>query len=343
MSARKVETAALSQWVDGLIGKTTVYGVTPRGERFAYARLAAAAELRLDFDVTILPPTKYFLPQEETLVEFDRQGSGRSVLDESPFVLFGVHPYDVVAIAQMDAVFAKTPADVHYLTRRASATLVACDITRSSPHGFAACMGNATVDSGFDVLLTTLGDGYLVDARTPKGETLLTDLASAEKADAASLARREQVWKEAQRLARVHELKCRPEELPALLADSYEHPIWAERAALCHSCGSCNLVCPTCYCFDIQDDPAWDLTCARRARRWDGCMLAEFALVAGGHNFRKTREERFRHRYYRKGKFLWDRMQQIACVGCGRCITACTTLIAHPVEVYNALLEGRRK
>ena len=26
---------------------------------------------------------------------------------------------------------------------------------------------------------------------------------------------------------------------------------------------------------------------------------------------------------------------QIACVGCGRCITACTAKIANPVEVYN--------
>jgi ferredoxin len=125
-----------------------------------------------------------------------------------------------------------------------------------------------------------------------------------------------------------------------LLEGREEHPVWAERAQLCHSCGSCNLVCPTCYCFDVQDDVGWDLQNGTRSRRWDGCLLSDFALVAGGHNFRHRREQRYRHRYYRKGKYLWDRMGQIACVGCGRCITACTTKIANPVDVYNALVEG---
>ena len=30
---------------------------------------------------------------------------------------------------------------------------------------------------------------------------------------------------------------------------------------------------------------------------------------------------------------------EIACVGCGRCVTACTAKIANPVEVYNKLVE----
>ena len=34
-------------------------------------------------------------------------------------------------------------------------------------------------------------------------------------------------------------------------------------------------------------------------------------------------------------------MGVIACVGCGRCITACTTKIANPVEVYNELMEAK--
>ena len=64
--------------------------------------------------------------------------------------------------------------------------------------------------------------------------------------------------------------------------------------------------------------------------------------MAGGHNFRKERDARYRHRFYRKGKYLWDRMGFIACVGCGRCVTACTTDIANPVALYNALMEEKR-
>ena len=69
-------------------------------------------------------------------------------------------------------------------------------------------------------------------------------------------------------------------------------------------------------------------------------MLENFATVAGDHNFRSKRESRFRHRLYRKGKYVPQKIGgQIACVGCGRCITACVANIANPVEVYHRLME----
>ena len=86
-----------------------------------------------------------------------------------------------------------------------------------------------------------------------------------------------------------HRLDCTPQDLPDLLARSYEHPIWSERAAQCFSCGSCTMVCPTCYCFDVQDEVAWDLQQGERVRTWDACLLHDFAEVAGGHNFRRKR------------------------------------------------------
>lgn len=134
----------------------------------------------------------------------------------------------------------------------------------------------------------------------------------------------------------------KPQELPALLEESYDHPIWEEKARLCFSCGSCTLVCPTCYCFDIRDEVNWDLTSGRRLRTWDGCQLRGFALVAGGHNFRADKTDRYRHRYYRKGKYVPEKIGEIACVGCGRCITACVSKIANPPEIYNALLDDAR-
>jgi ferredoxin len=155
------------------------------------------------------------------------------------------------------------------------------------------------------------------------------------------LGRREQVWLDAQKLQNRQQLNCRPQDLPALLADAYSHPLWQQKADACFSCGSCVMVCPSCYCFDVQDDLDWDLAGGTRQRQWDGCLLCEFALVAGGHNFRKHRAERYRHRFYRKARYLPERFGFVGCVGCGRCANACTAGIANPVEVYNALLEDR--
>ncbi|MHB9130501.1 MAG: 4Fe-4S dicluster domain-containing protein [Armatimonadota bacterium] len=341
MSIKCIEQMQLDGWVDGLIQGHRIYGVQAKANRFAFGPLAQASDLRLDYDVSLLPPKKYFQPLTETIVKFQRDSFYQSVIDTDPFILFGVHPYDVVAISQMDAIFSANGADIHYLTRRKNVTIVASDVQHASLNVFAACMGTATVSEGFDILLTKVGDQYVVDARTEKGEALMEGLSEAPDADDVMLARREQFWEDARRLLAKHDLHCRPEELPELLESSYEHPVWEKNAALCYSCGSCNLVCPTCYCFDVEDEVAWDLANGERTRKWDGCMLRGFAEVAGGHNFRKRREERYRHRFYRKGKYLWDRMGQIACIGCGRCTTACTAKIANPVELYNTLLEDR--
>ena len=339
MSVKKLDQAALDSWVDSLIAKHKVYGVQAARDRFAFKPLAHAADLRLDYDVTMLPPKKYFLPQTDDLVTFKRSGGYESVLDSEPFVLLGVHPYDMVAINQMDTVFSSDNYDVHYMTRRDNATIVACDVQNASPDVFAGYMGSATVKEGFDVLLTKVGDAWLADARTDKGEALLNGVNAPAAADS-DIAAREKVWVENEGLQK-HKCSCAPSDIPGLLEKGYDHPVWAERAELCFSCGTCTSVCPTCYCFDVRDDVDWDMESGRRTRTWDSCQLTGFATVAGGHNFRPDPTERYRHRYFRKGKYVADKIGQIACVGCGRCITGCVAKIANPVEVYNRLLEGK--
>lgn len=339
MSIKKLDPAALDRWVDGIIGQQRVFGVQARGDRFAFGPLARAAELRLDYDVALTAPKEYFQPPREVLLRFGAKGF-ESVVDRDPFVLFGVHPYDMAAILQMDEVFSAGHNDAHYTERRKRATVVVCDAQNASPNVFAGCMGTATLKEGYDVLVTKVEDNYLVEGKTEKGLALMAGLGGAPDADSHDLRLRVMVWENNKKLLRRHDLKVDPSELPALLAKSYDHPIWEEKAKRCFSCGSCNLVCPTCYCFDVKDEVKWDLKDGERVRVWDGCMLAEFAKVAGGHNFRKKKGERYRHRYYRKGKYLHDLHGQIACVGCGRCIGACVTKIANPVEVYNRLAEG---
>jgi len=341
MSVKKLDQAALDAWVDRLVEKQKVYGAKADGERFVFGPLASSAELRLDYDVTKLPPKKYLMPTQEVLVKINPERGFESVIDAEPSVLFGVHPYDVVAISQLDAVFSKDNVDTHYMARRAGATIVASDVQVASENAFAGCMGTATVEEGFDVLLTKVNGAYIVDARTEKGEALVAEAGDAADATDDDLAQRKEVQAKAADTLKQHDLKCQPGDLPALLEKSYENDLWEKKAEMCYSCGSCVLVCPTCYCFDVKDEADYDLQSGQRVRKWDGCMLGEFALVAGGHNFRSDKTARFRHRYYRKGKYLHDRMGAIACVGCGRCITACTTNIANPVEVYNELMEAK--
>ena len=116
--------------------------------------------------------------------------------------------------------------------------------------------------------------------------------------------------------------------------------VWDQWGEKCTACGKCAVDCPTCYCFNVRDDMDWSLTSGDRKRSWDGCLLDGFTKVTPGHEFRAKRSDRFRHRLYRKGKYVPSKIGgQIACVGCGRCIGACLPDIANPVTVYNKLVE----
>jgi sulfhydrogenase subunit beta (sulfur reductase) len=341
MSVHTVTKEQFKSFVGALIAsEQRVVGVQAKGDKFAFGDLKAAEDLRLDYDVTILPPKKYVLPPRETLLTFQVGGDSQSVQDERALVLLGVHPYDMAAINQMDLLFSEGEYDTHYMKRRQNITIIACDVFRPSQNVFASSMNTATVDHGYDLLVTDIGESYVVEAATEKGQALLGLMKGVQDASHDDLNRRQAVWDKNTGALNQHTLDCKPSFLPKLLEKNYHHPVWKEKARLCYSCGSCNQVCPTCYCFDVQDEVNWDLKTGCRYRAWDGCLLQNFATVAGNHNFRKNREDRYRHRLYRKGKYVPGKIGgEIACVGCGRCITACTAKIANPVEVYNELMK----
>ena len=146
-----VDLAALNAWVDGLITKQKVIGVQARNDHFAFGPLVKAGDLRLDYDVTTLPPKLFFQPQRETLLSFKMDEGYESMVEPEPFVLFGVHPYDMAAITQMDEVFSQDNYDIQYMTRRNNCTIVVVDVQNVSPNVFAGYMGTASIETGYDV------------------------------------------------------------------------------------------------------------------------------------------------------------------------------------------------
>jgi len=340
MSIKKLSKDVLTSFVDSLLSEEKVIGVQAKGDRFDFGLLESAADLRLDYDVTLQPPKKYFQPPVETLLTYEINGDYTSHYDNEKFILIGVHPYDMIAINQMDRIFSQDNYDTHYMKRRSNATIIACDVMTPSKNVFASSMGTATVSEGYDILLTDIGNGYLAEAATEKGEKLLAKATGAVETMENDLKKRKNLWDENKKRLNKHELKCDLSDLPVLLEKAYNHPVWEEKAKTCFSCGSCNQVCPTCYCFNVSDDVDWSLRTGKRERAWDGCLLDGFTKVAGEYEFRKNRADRFRHRLYRKGKYVPDKIGgEIACVGCGRCISACLPDIANPVNVYNRLID----
>ena len=110
------------------------------------------------------------------------------------------------------------------------------------------------------------------------------------------------------------------DDIPQKLEELWDSPLWKKVSDACLGCGA-YFLCPTCHCFDIQDE--MEGFEGRRCRVWDSCMFKEYTLHTSGHNPRPTRRERTRNRVNHKYSYFVKNFGTIACVGCGRCINNC--------------------
>jgi sulfite reductase subunit B len=320
-----------------------VIGVKSKQGKFAYATISDVRELCMDYNVTINPPTKYFLPAKEILLKYKlgENGGAEPVKSTNPRVLVGVHPYDIRAIELIDSVYTTINPDPNYLARRNSTAIIGVDCLNPSPKSFAPSMGTNVTESGFDLMLTDIGNSYVATIGSKKGADLLRKYAEVREATLEELGKQKEARDKA--LTRFkQELLVPRERMPRILEENYDNPYWESRSKTCFSCGSCVMVCPTCFCFDVKDEVSLNLKDGDRYRQWDGCMLTDFAKIATGENFRPDRTSRFRHRIFRKGKYLLEKYGIVGCVGCGRCTTACLVDIASPVEAFNSIVESSR-
>lgn len=349
MLDRILSSEQLRGVVDRLMGERRVVGPVRRGDAFVYERVSHAEDLALGFSYCRYGPKQFLFPPTEVLFTFERTNGtfrARPVFERTPLALVGVHPCDIHAIRLLDKVFDDLHDDDHYFARRRSTLILGVDCARPCQPGvFCRDMHTNDAVDGFDLMLYPLNGaaakcdrwGVVVGSEAGRGLLQQRGLGSAPKADDERALERYRADKTA---AFPKTIPYDVDTLPGLLEHSYDSLLWEATARRCYSCGSCNLVCPTCYCFNMRDETALDGRQGARLREWDGCQLAGFALVAGGHNFRPKAAARLRHRVYRKGKWIRERTGLAGCVGCARCDRACTAKISI-VEMYRQLAEER--
>jgi len=183
MSLRIIEKAEIAAFVSDVMRQYAVIGPQVKApqadgrEQFVFGSITDPAQLRLDYNTTILPPKKYLLPQEETLFTFRTTDlSASPVLHTQPQVIFGVHTCDIHAMKLLDAVFTAGQQDQHYLQRRKSTLIIGIECLKPCDgHSFCKSMNTLTASDGFDLHLTDLGDVYAVEVGTEAGAQLLQE------------------------------------------------------------------------------------------------------------------------------------------------------------------------
>ena len=248
--------------------------------------------------------------------------------EPAPRALIGVRSCDLHAIAALDGALAEIEdPDPHYVARRQGLFIVALNCSTAGGTCFCASMNTGPkCESGFDLALTEIldesGHRFTVDAGSEAGEAVLAALelpaAPTDDVDAGERI----VAATAASMGR--ELEA--DGIADLLARNLEHPRFDEVSERCLSCGNCTMVCPTCFCTDVDDTSDLAGEFAERSRRWDSCFNLEFTYVHGG-SVRNSTKSRYRQWMTHKLSTWHEQFGTSGCVGCGRCITWCPVAI----------------
>lgn len=312
-----------------LMTQCKVLGPVFQGEYHEFEVLDSPDQLDLNCRNTRLSPKGLFHPPSERMFCYslakDDPEAGivkEAPKDYSPRVVLGIRPCDAKAFKLDDANFdTSTYKDPWWVRRRRNTTLVGLGCNAPCSTCFCTSVGSGPFDtSGLDVLMSDLGDGYLLEAVTEKGRALVADLSGTETPPASAGETKE-------RLKKAAEGKLSVQFDPKAIADKellelFNASFWEEVQFACINCGTCTFLCPTCWCFDIQDEVCNDQ--GDRLRLWDSCMFPLFTLHGSGHNPRAQKLQRVRQRFMHKLKYYQDKYGSgVACVGCGRCVKYC--------------------
>lgn len=276
---------------------------------------------------------RYLFPPQATVAAADRTAEGwqfRDVEDNPPkYAFLGVRACELAALAVQDRVFASGPyVDPIYGRRRAQAFIIAVNCTQAAATCFCTSMGTGPrCTAGFDLALTELPDGFLVEVASAAGADLIAALPTqpvAEHEQQAAAAR--------QRAVDQIQKQMDTEGIRDLLLGNLDHPRWDEVATRCLSCTNCTMVCPTCFCASVEEVSDLTEEHVERHRRWDSCFNIDFSHMNGG-PVRDAIRPRYRQWLTHKLASWIDQFGTSGCVGCGRCITWCPVGIDLTEEV----------
>jgi ferredoxin len=320
------------EWTKALEGLREAYKVivpVKDGDFHIFRSIDEGKKPDFTFRNTRLSPKSLVYPQSERMFEYALESSSPEamILKEAskayfPQAIVGIRPCDAHAFQIVRVNFDNREyRDPWWVQRFEETTVVGLGCNEPCSTCFCTAVGGGPFEEkGLDVLLFDLGDSFLARALSEKGETFLKKTGQKSQANEAAL---EQAENLAAAAAGEIVSDVPTESLRAKgVKDVFEAPFWEETAFACINCGTCTYLCPTCWCFDIQDEVLG--SAGDRIRNWDSCMFPLFTLHASGHNPRERKVQRVRQRFMHKLKYYVDKYDKgVQCSGCGRCVQHC--------------------
>ncbi|MFZ0724449.1 MAG: 4Fe-4S dicluster domain-containing protein [Desulfobacterales bacterium] len=328
MKIVEIDKKKLAGELDRLRAAYRIFGPVKEEKFSNFRELTQGQVPDFDFLNTRLSPKALVYPQSEVMFDYsldegreDHHLMHEAPKDDTPRVVIGIRPCDVKAFLLVRKNF-DTPEykDPYWLNAFDATTFVGFACNAPCHSCFCTSAGSGPFDEqGLDILLVDEGQKFLAKILTEKGERLAAAAGwTAEAGEATSRIDEMKQAAEAKITSFVTTDHLGSQDTLAL----YEAPFWEDVSFSCINCGTCTFVCPTCWCYDIQDETRGKS--GKRMRNWDSCMFPLFTLHGSGHNPRGIKLQRVRQRFMHKLKYYVDKYGDgIQCVGCGRCVRQC--------------------
>ena len=329
----KVITINKKDWAGGLerlYDSFRLFGPVKQDEFHIFKELSKGELPDMNLLNTRLSPKSIVYPQSETMFEYtlDENQENHHIVKEidknySPKAVIGIRPCDAKAFRLVKANFDSPEyKDPYWIKSYKTTTLVGYACNNPSSTCFCTTAGCGPFhEQGLDLLLVDAGDHYFARVITEKGENFLAAAGWSSEVNSDTARHKIETMRQAAE-AKITTLISTDKLKDKNTTELFEAPFWEDVTFACINCGTCTYVCPTCWCFDIQDE-TFGLS-GIRMRNWDSCMYPLFTLHGSGHNPRDTKMQRVRQRFMHKLKYYVDKYEDgIQCVGCGRCIRHC--------------------
>jgi len=276
--------------------------------------------IALDVLLSTQSAKKAAFPKVEKVLEYtlEKAGVKQQAIDPGAYgetILFGVRPCDASGFKSLDAIFGEAPGDQFYLRKKEKTTIISFSCPTADEYCFCTSVGGGPGNTeGSDLQITAISkEELLVEILTEKGKKvsslfadLLTDAGEVDKAKF---------------LADVKVVFELDSVVQKTTSSFNNMELWLDQSLRCIGCGACAFVCPTCACFDFQDEQ--NTKKGVRLRLWDSCGFSLFTLHTSGHNPREVQSQRWRQRLMHKFSYMPEQLKVVGCEGCGRCSRAC--------------------
>lgn len=303
-------------------------GYTDSQDKGNYSLIKTDSNTFFNYNVGAYSWKKFLFPPIDVIFKAKKEGNSFKIIEEDKkyesLAFIGVRACELKALNIQDKIFIEGEyINLNYKNRRENIFIVAVNCSKAGNTCF--CLSTESgpeVESDYDLSLTEVINKtehfFIIKAGTKKGLDILEKLkihkASSEQINKSIAV----IDKTKGEMKKLFDRKNIKENLDKNLENDH----WNEISKKCLSCANCTMVCPTCFCFSVEDITDLKGENAERVKKWSSCFTLEHSYIHGG-SIRKSTASKYRQWLTHKFSTWFEQFDTSGCVGCGRCITWC--------------------